>query len=192
MLNTGLNEKAPTTHSHFRSQITDFPTSLPASDVYAWAKAASKPSYSWNEIGNKPSTYTTSAHTHSFAEITNKPMLGQWLASCDATPLVTGQNVPLCVRISVSGWYFITCMIRFGTSDDSLNVGLYISTGNAGAYAEPWSGSQGARGVRPWTNMSGSRILWINADTYINLSCYASANCQLQGARIEYTLLCSY
>ena len=32
------------------------PTTLPASDVYAWAKAATKPSYTWGEIGGKPST----------------------------------------------------------------------------------------------------------------------------------------
>lgn len=30
--------------------IEDIPTSLPASDVYAWAKAANKPSYSFSEI----------------------------------------------------------------------------------------------------------------------------------------------
>ena len=39
----------------------------PASDVYAWAKASSKPSYTWNEITNKPSTFTPSSHTHSYA-----------------------------------------------------------------------------------------------------------------------------
>lgn len=33
---------------------SDIPTSLPASDVYAWAKASSKPSYSWSEITSKP------------------------------------------------------------------------------------------------------------------------------------------
>ena len=38
-------------HTHTKSQITDFPTSLPASDVSAWAKAASKPSYSKSEVG---------------------------------------------------------------------------------------------------------------------------------------------
>ncbi len=41
----------PESHTHTKSQITDFPTSLPASDVYAWAKAASKPSYSKSEVG---------------------------------------------------------------------------------------------------------------------------------------------
>ena len=39
----------------------------PASDVYAWAKAENKPSYSWNEITGKPSTYPPSSHTHTKA-----------------------------------------------------------------------------------------------------------------------------
>lgn len=42
----------------------EIPTSLPASDVYAWAKAPSKPSYSWSEITGKPSTFTPSSHIH--------------------------------------------------------------------------------------------------------------------------------
>ncbi len=41
-----------------------YPTSLPASDVYSWAKASSKPSYSWSEIIGKPGTFTPSSHTH--------------------------------------------------------------------------------------------------------------------------------
>lgn len=49
-----------------KSKIIDFPSSLPASDVYAWAKASSKPSYSWSEIGSKPSTFTPSSHNHSY------------------------------------------------------------------------------------------------------------------------------
>ncbi len=44
----------PTVHTHTKSQISDFPSSLPASDVSAWAKAATKPSYTWSEITNKP------------------------------------------------------------------------------------------------------------------------------------------
>lgn len=50
-----------------KSKISDFPGSLPASDVYAWAKASSKPSYSWGEISGKPSTFTPSSHTHNYA-----------------------------------------------------------------------------------------------------------------------------
>ena len=49
-----------------KSKITDLPSSLPASDVYAWAKASSKPSYSWGEITGKPSTFTPSSRNHSY------------------------------------------------------------------------------------------------------------------------------
>ena len=38
-------------HKHKKADITDFPTSMPASDVYPWAKAAKKPSYTKAEIG---------------------------------------------------------------------------------------------------------------------------------------------
>ena len=55
---------AAASHNHSKSQITDFPTSMPASDVYSWAKASSKPSYSWGEISGKPSTFTPATHSH--------------------------------------------------------------------------------------------------------------------------------
>lgn len=41
----------PSSHTHTKSQITDFPTSMPASDVSAWAKASSKPTYTKAEVG---------------------------------------------------------------------------------------------------------------------------------------------
>lgn len=41
----------PKAHTHKKSDITDFPTSLPASDVYGWAKASSKPTYTKSEVG---------------------------------------------------------------------------------------------------------------------------------------------
>lgn len=43
---------------------SDIPSKLPASDVYAWAKASTKPSYSWGEISGKPVTFSPSAHSH--------------------------------------------------------------------------------------------------------------------------------
>lgn len=42
---------AASSHTHTKAQISDFPTSMPASDVYAWAKAPTKPSYSKGEVG---------------------------------------------------------------------------------------------------------------------------------------------
>ncbi len=49
------------------SNVSGRPSSMPASDVYSWAKASTKPGYSWNEIGSKPSTFTPSSHTHNYA-----------------------------------------------------------------------------------------------------------------------------
>ena len=56
-INTKLNAKANSSHTHTKAQITDFPTSMPASDVYAWAKQSSKPSYAISEVsGNLPAS----------------------------------------------------------------------------------------------------------------------------------------
>ena len=56
-INAKLDAKANSSHTHTKSQITDFPTSMPASDVPAWAKAASKPSYTIGEVsGNLPAS----------------------------------------------------------------------------------------------------------------------------------------
>ena len=52
-------------HKHTKADITDFPTSMPASDVYPWAKAKTKPSYSASEIGAQPAgSYALSDHNH--------------------------------------------------------------------------------------------------------------------------------
>lgn len=48
------------------SGVTGRPSSMPASDVYAWAKASTKPSYSWGEITGKPGTFTPTSHSHSY------------------------------------------------------------------------------------------------------------------------------
>ncbi len=62
---------AASSHTHSKNQITDFPSSMPASDVPAWAKAASKPSYGWTEISGKPGTFTPSPHGHTSLEAVN-------------------------------------------------------------------------------------------------------------------------
>lgn len=66
------------------SIIQNKPTSMPASDVPAWAKAATKPSYAWNEITGKPSEFNPSAHSHSFASLLNKPTTLQGYGITDA------------------------------------------------------------------------------------------------------------
>lgn len=51
VLNAALEEKADSKHSHTVEEISDFPTSMPASDVKDWAKANEKPTYTASEVG---------------------------------------------------------------------------------------------------------------------------------------------
>lgn len=53
--------------------IRNKPSSMPASDVPAWAKASTKPAYAWTEIGSKPSTFPPSSHSHTKSQITDMP-----------------------------------------------------------------------------------------------------------------------
>lgn len=62
---------AAATHKHVKSDITDFPASMPASDVYAWAKAATKPSYNASEVGAAAAN-----HTHSYLPLSGGTMTG--------------------------------------------------------------------------------------------------------------------
>ena len=52
-------------HAHVKADITDFPTSMPASDVSAWAKAATKPSYTYSEIGAAPVSHAHGSISYS-------------------------------------------------------------------------------------------------------------------------------
>lgn len=90
LVKSALDGKAASSHTHVKSEITDFPTSMPASDVYDWAKASSKPSYSWGEINSKPtipsktsqltndSGYLTSlpSHTHDYLPLSGGTLTG--------------------------------------------------------------------------------------------------------------------
>ena len=74
--------RTPKAHTHKKSEISDFPTSMPSSDVPAWAKASTKPSYSASEVGAAPSNhnhtgvyqpagnYAPSSHSHDASDIT--------------------------------------------------------------------------------------------------------------------------
>ena len=59
-----------------KSKISDFPSSMPASDVSAWAKASSKPTYIANEVMSI-STVAISANTSSSCSITGSGNAGK-------------------------------------------------------------------------------------------------------------------
>lgn len=70
-LTVNISGNAASASSVAWGNVSGKPSSMPASDVYAWAKASSKPSYSWSEITDKPSTFTPASHTHTCSQISD-------------------------------------------------------------------------------------------------------------------------
>lgn len=98
--------------------ITGFTETDPT--IYAWAKAATKPSYSyseitstpttwaWSNITGIPTTFTPSAHSHGNADITDVA----WAKITGAPAFITGnQTITLSGDISGSGTNAITTTI---------------------------------------------------------------------------------
>ena len=91
----------PSSHTHTKSQITDFPTSMPASDVYSWAKQAQKPAYSWSEISSKP-TFATVATSGKYSDLSGTPNLATVATSGSYNDLT---NKPTFATVATSGKY---------------------------------------------------------------------------------------
>lgn len=83
----------PSSHTHTKSQITDFPTSMPASDVYSWAKQAQKPAYSWSEISSKP-TFATVAISGKYSDLSGTPNLATVATSGSYNDLTNKPTIP--------------------------------------------------------------------------------------------------
>lgn len=84
---------AAASHTHTKSQITDFPTSMPASDVYSWAKQAQKPAYSWSEISSKP-TFATVATSGKYRDLSGTPNLATVATSGSYNDLTNKPTIP--------------------------------------------------------------------------------------------------
>ena len=73
-INNELNTKSNNDHEHTKSDIIDFPASLPASDVYNWAKSATKPTYTAAEVGAIGDRGDLASYgVTRLADISNKP-----------------------------------------------------------------------------------------------------------------------
>ena len=167
----------PASHTHTKNQITDFPASMPASDVYTWAKQSTKPSYSkaevglgnvdntadsaksvkyaataggvaWDNVTGKPSTYTPASHTHAYLPLSGGEMAGD----------ITFSNVGTGIR-----QIRFTCADndygRIAASGTDSNAGyMEISTADDGSepiYVRQYSGVY-ATLVRQATLLDGS------------------------------------
>lgn len=126
-------------HKHTKADITDFPSSLPASDVPAWAKQTSKPSYSWSEIGSKPSTFPPSSHTH--ADYALKSRYGDTNVSVGrkAGTATNDRSFAFGSEVEASGW----CSYAHGNFCEASGRNSYatgegaVSTGYT-TYADGW------------------------------------------------------
>lgn len=124
-LSTELDKKAPLTHTHTKSQISDFPTSMPASDVKAWAKAATKPSYTASEVGADASGAAaqalTDAKTYTDGKISDSQKLDLPVAASSSDGVAYSATVPGATL--TAGYSFIMIPNRISSSTSTtLNV----------------------------------------------------------------------
>lgn len=98
------------------SNVSGRPSSLPASDVYAWAKASTKPSYSWSEISSRPTK--VSQFTNDNGYITSSGSCS-YATSAGNANTVDGKHV--------TNWGGIP----FVASDGVMEVGKYIDFHNS-------------------------------------------------------------
>lgn len=62
---------AAANHTHTAGQISGLPTSLPASDVYSWAKQPNKPTYTASEVGAAGGNHNHDDRYYTEAEVNN-------------------------------------------------------------------------------------------------------------------------
>lgn len=86
------------------SGVTGRPSSMPASDVYSWAKAASKPSYTKSEVGlgNVDNT-ADSAKSVKYATSAGSAGSVAW-ANVSGKPAITGKQTRTLTASGPSGW----------------------------------------------------------------------------------------
>lgn len=146
---------APKSHTHTKSQITDFPKSMPASDVSAWAKAASKPSYTKAEVGlgnvdntadsAKSVKYATSAGSAGSAGSATNDSKSQAITGYIRGLSVSGRTVTYTRGDGTTG--------SITTQDSDTTYGNMTgatenAAGKAGLVPAPAAGTQGTKYLR--------------------------------------------
>lgn len=104
LLTTNITGSAASANSVAWTGVTGRPSSMPASDVYAWAKAASKPSYTKSEVGlgNVDNT-ADSAKSVKYATSAGSAGSVAW-ANVSGKPAITGKQTRTLTASGPSGW----------------------------------------------------------------------------------------
>ena len=128
-INTKLNAKANSSHTHTKAQITDFPTSMPASDVYSWAKQPSKPSYTISEVsGNLPASRISgtiaAANLPSYVDdVLEYTSLSKFPTTGESGKIYTALDTNKIYRWSGSAYVVISETVALGTTHSSAGYG---------------------------------------------------------------------
>jgi hypothetical protein len=141
------------------SDLSGTPTSLPASDVSAWAKAATKPTYKFSEITDKPTTIGGYGITDAYTKSQVDSALGGYLPLSGGT--ITGD-------LSLNQYLRIKAWVGYGSGSCDMwyngNTGiLHLTASNIANYhGETYihSGNIGSQSVASATKLQTARSIW--------------------------------
>ena len=89
VMNSALANKANAAHTHVKADITDFPTKL--SEFENDLEPSEIGQVEWDNIQNKPESFTPSAHTHVVSDITDFP--SDLVHEADIADFVTNEEI---------------------------------------------------------------------------------------------------
>lgn len=116
-----------------------YPTTLPASDVYSWAKQPNKPSYTFSEIGGKPSTLSgygiTDAYSKTDADSRYVKKSGDTING--VLNVTSSSNIPLEINSTNANEALTGVYINGGLKAGfgyNANIGSYMYDSYSGQY----------------------------------------------------------
>ena len=155
------------------SLLSGTPTSLPASDVYPWAKAATKPTYTFSEITGKPTTLAgygiTDAYTKS--EVNTKvaayvPKTGD--STIDGILTATSFAIDGVISIDIDGLFPEHGDLKLGTGSTPFEQ-AYITSVYGTLYGTATNATQlGGVAAAQYLTKSGAEGLYQPLATAIN------------------------